>query len=905
MSAIPTPPRLPRVLLRRALPADLRDAVDGDLHELYAARRAASGAAAAAAWYWLETLSFVMRFSLDRVARGMRAIASGAALPSALDLKLGARMLAKSPGLALVGGLGMAVAVALGTAAYAVVNSYFYPSLPLHEGDRVVALGKFDRRQGSKDEQLLYDFLAWRRELRSVVDLGAFRTIRRNFVSGSGEGDPILLAEMTASGFRVARIPPLLGRTLLDADEQPGAPEVVVIGYDAWQSRFGGDPAVVGREIRLGRDVHTVVGVMPPAFTFPVNDQYWVPLRVDTFSSLSAGPRVRIAPATGPELYVFGRLAPGATKESAQAELSVLGRRLAAEGPPERAHLEARIDPYTHIIIHSDAEDQRRMYAVLRFLIALLLGVVAMNVAVLVYARTVTRAGEIAVRTALGATRGRIVGQLFAEAFVLSALSALVGLGIVAVGLRMFDQAIAEAFDGRAPFWMRPGLSFGTVLFALAMAVLAAIIVGVLPALRATGAQLRAAMGSLGSGARARLGPTWTALIVAEIAIAVALLPPAMYKGALTLRIALQPPGFAAGEYLSTQFLVERDAQAGSDSLAERAAADSAHAIVTELLTRLANEPGVVGTTVTIGPPWEGGGGTIDVEGVDQPPQRVRVATVDTSYFGLFGVRAVAGRAFAPADAALPRADRPVIVNRSFVTERLGEGDPIGRRIRYRSYGDEENPWITIAGVVEDFPAGVKTSGDMIAGMMYHLEAPGESRSAMLTIRLRGQTQESFMPTLRRIATSVDPMLQLSRTSTLDALHREYARAGAQLAIFVALTVGSVLLLSAAGIHALMSVTVNQRRREIGIRAALGAPRRRILASVLARAARQLALGVGIGLGAAVAVERLSGGEMMNGTGLLLVPGTAAFMLVVGLLAAAGPARRGLSVQPTEALRAE
>jgi predicted permease len=827
----------------------------------------------------------------SRVARGLGPFDE--LRVSWLDVKLGFRMLAKSPGLALVGGFGMAVGVALAAGAYAVFNSYFFPELPLHEGDRIVALGKFDPRARSQDFRLLHDLLAWRRELRSVVDLGAFRTVRRNLVSEKGQGEPITLAEMTASGFRVARMPPLLGRTLLDADERPGAHPVVVIGYDVWQSRFAGDPAVVGREIRIGRAAHTVVGVMPAGFAFPVRHRYWIPLRVD--------PAVHVEPGTGPRLDVFGRLAPGATTESAQAELSVIGRRLAAEGPAPLAHLQSRIVPYTDIVVRAEANDETGTYALLRFLTAFLLVVVAMNVAVLVYARTVTRTGEIAVRTALGATRGRIVSQLFAEAFVLSGLSALVGLGIVAVALGMWDRFMADS--GGAPFWIDPGISLGTALYALGLAVLGALIVGVAPAMRATGVQLRAAMGSLGSGAKAKLGPTWTVLIVAQVAIVVAVLPPALLKGGQMVQMALREPGFASGEYLSTGFGVARDEEATALARSSDAAADSVRAIVTALLARLAIEPGVVGATVTNGDPWEGGSrDPVEVDGADRPSQAVRVSRVDTSYFGLFGARVIAGRGFAAADAALPPTDRPIIVNRSFVTEILGGGNPVGRRVRYRSDGDEVLPSHTIAGVVEDFPAGFKYPGETSA-RMYHLQVPRESRGALLTIRLRGQTPEAFTPTLRRIATSVDPMLQLSGTSALDARYREYARVGARLALVIALITGSVLLLSAAGIHALMSFTVNQRRREIGIRSALGAPARRILTSVLARATRQLALGVGLGLTAAVALDQLSGSVLMEGTGLLLVPGTAAFMLVVGLLAAVGPARRGLRVQPTEALK--
>ncbi|HUQ83843.1 MAG TPA: ABC transporter permease [Gemmatimonadaceae bacterium] len=895
MSAHPRPPRIPRALLYHALPDDTRDVVDGDLHEIYVARLAASGAVAASTWYWLETLSFAMRFSLDRLNRGIRSLFSGDAAPSTLDLRLGARMLAKSPGLTLVGGFGMAIGVALAAGAYAFFNSYFYPELPLNEGDRIVTLAKFDRQRRREDERLLHDYRVWQRELHQVVDLGAFRTIRRNLVTETGQGEPISIAEMTASGFRVPRVPPLLGRTLIDADEQPGGPQVVVIGYNVWQSQFAGDQAIVGREIRIGREKHTIVGVMPKGFAFPVNHQYWTPLRFD--------PRVPVAPATGPDLDVFARLARGATKESAQAELTAIGRTLAAEGPKELAHLEPRVVPYVDIFVNAEAESEAGVYAIMRFLIAFLLVVVAMNVAVLVYARTVTRTGEIAVRTALGATRGRIVAQLFAEAFVLSGLSALVGLGIVGVGLRMFDDFMTA--QGGAPFWINGGISLGTVLYTLVLAVLGAVIVGVFPALRATGAQLREAIGSLGSGTKARLGPTWTALIVVQVAIAVAILPPAMLKGSEMVQMALRPAGFAPSEYLSTQYRVEREVEATTDSIAASAANDSARAIVAELVRRVAGEPGVVGVTVTSSEPWNGGHGLMQVDGTDGPAKTTSVITVDTSFFGLFGVRVLAGRGFAAADGKLDEMARPVIVNRSFVNEVISGGDAIGRRVRYQNDGDRVNPWHTIVGVVEDFPAGFKAPGERSLGMMYHVAMPGEWTRAMLTVRLRGQTPETFAPTLRRTAISIDPMLQLTGTNALHALYHEYTRSAAQLALVIALITGSVLLLSAAGIHSLMSFTVNQRRREIGIRSALGASAQRILASVLARAMRQLALGVGLGLTMSIGLDIAAGGQLMEGIGVLLVPGTAAFMLVVGILAAAGPARRGLRVQPTEALRAE
>lgn len=812
-----------------------------------------------------------------------------------LDLKLGARMLAKYPGLAIVGGLGMALATAIGAGTYAVFNVYFYPELPLHEGERIVAIVHWDARLQNDDKRVLHDFVTWRRELRSIVDLGAFRTARRNLITTTGQGEPVVVAEMTASGFRVARVPALLGRALLDDDERPGAPPVVVIGHDVWESRFDRDPGVVGRTIRLGRVAHTIVGVMPSGFGFPISHSYWVPLRVDLAAH---------APGAGPELEVFGRLAPGVSKDAAKAELTAIGRRLAAERPATRTQLQPRVVPYTDVIAEGEGEGDPWELVIIQAVITLLLALVCLNVAVLVYARTVTRTGEIAVRTALGATRARIVSQLFAEAFVLSVLAALLGLGLVAIGLRHFDRVVAFISDtGRAPFWIDPGLSVGTILYALALAMLGAVIVGVLPALRATGAQLRAAMVSLGGGAKAQLGRTWTFLIVAQVAIAVVALPPALLWETDLIEQVVRKPGFAAHEVLGARFLIEGDGDA--DATAARTAAERAgraRATQTELVARLAAEPGVVGVTIATGMP---GGERIDyveVNGADTSVQ-IRAGQVDASYFDLFGVRVVAGRSFGPGDAAVA-SDRPVIVNRSFVTEILRGGAAVGRRLRYRSAADSVRPWLEIVGVIEDFPAGYKNPQET-AARVYHLAAPGEMLSGVLMIRLRGQTPPAFIPTLHRIATSVDPTVQLLRVRPLDVMYADRGRALALLALVVALLTGSVLLLSAAGIHALMSFTINQRRREIGVRAALGADARRILTGILSRATWQLGLGVAVGLLASLVLERYSGGEMMGGKGLVVVPGIAAFMAVVGLLAAAGPARRGLRVQPTEVLRAE
>jgi hypothetical protein len=222
---------------------------------------------------------------------------------SGLDFKLGVRMLVKYPGLTLIGGLGMAIAIAVSTAFFVFFYSFMYPAaLPLNEGDRIVGIVNWDAAANRQENRSLHDFVTWRDELRSFADLGAYRPIQRNLIVPGGSTEAHTGAEITADGLRLARVPPLLGRLLLAGDEREGAPDVLVIGYDLWRTRFTSDPAVVGRTVRLGDTIHTVVGVMPEGFGFPVSQRLWVPLRANPSN---------YDRRQGPELEVFGRLAPG------------------------------------------------------------------------------------------------------------------------------------------------------------------------------------------------------------------------------------------------------------------------------------------------------------------------------------------------------------------------------------------------------------------------------------------------------------------------------------------------------------------------------------------------------------------------------------------------------------------
>jgi predicted permease len=820
-----------------------------------------------------------------------------------LEVKLGVRMLVKYPGLTLVGGLGMAVAVAIG-AGFFDVAAVVDATLPFEDGDRIVAIENWDTEWNDPERRILHDFVLWRDELASVADLGAYRTVGRNLIVPGGETVLVYPAEMTASGFTVTRVPALLGRTLLPEDERAVAPPVVVIGYDLWRTRFASDPGVVGREIRLGSAVHTVVGVMPEGFAFPLSDQLWIPLRANPTEH---------ARRQGPGMQVFGRLAEGATLESAQAELTAIALRMASAFPQTHERLRPRVMPYARQI-YDDMEGWE-IYVV-QVLILLLLVVVCVNVAILVYARTATRQAEITVRTALGGSRRRIVGQLFAEALVFSTVSAMVGLVLARVVLRFVDDALATLVPAM-PFWIEFELSAGTVVYVAALTILSALIVGVLPALQATGRRVQARLQYRGAGAL-HLGTTWTVLVILQVAITVAVLPGAAYHAWQFVRFGTADPGYRTEEFLAARLSLE-----GSTNTSDAADVidpdfDARFAVLqSALVARLRTEPAVSDVVLTMGPPGEEGTILLEVEGVPiasgtgeavrEAGNGFRVATssVAADFFDGFDVPLLAGRTFDGADAI--DGATTVVVNRSFVDEVLRGGNALGRRVRHVARGGsadaaETRPWFEIVGVVADFPNPIDPG---VAAAKVYWPAGRDVPYDMVNVRVRDANPMAFARRLRDVAAGLDPRLQLRALEPLDVVIREEQRSMQLGALGIAAVTSSVLLLSAAGIYAMMSFAVTRRRREIGIRAALGAHPRWLLTTIFSRALGQLAVGVVVGLLLSAWLDMATEGELMGGERSLLLPAVSVFMVVVGLLAAFGPARRALSVQPTEALRGE
>jgi predicted permease len=841
-----------------------------------------------------------------REARGLRWL--DAFKISWVDLKLGARMIRRYPGLTIIGGVAMGVAIALGAGVMGVIALMNDPKIPLDEGERIVGIQVWSLRSNNVERRIAYDLATWKSELKSVRDIGAFRSAVRAVGANDGRAEPGRGAEMSAAGFRVARVKPLLGRYLLDDDERHGAPLVVVLGHEIWSGRFASDSTIVGKAVKIGGVAHIVVGVMPEGFAWPVNFNMWLPLRLEP----NAEPR------QGPVLYAFGRLVPGTSLGGAQAEVATLGDRLAKESPKTHEQLRARILPFAQSWFELDSPETVLVQRAAQIAVTLLLVIICVNIAILVYARTATRQGEIAVRSALGASRSRIVAQLVGEAMVLASIGAAVGLTLIAVVAARMDTILVQTGANTViPFWFKVAVSPATVGFLVALAVLAALIIGVVPALQVTGRRVQSSLQRLAGGhASLRMGKLWTSLVIIEVAITVAILPSAAFMASKSLEAMVTGYGFPAEQILMAELSVNREQnEAGAreeDSLYTKRATQLRY----EVMQRLEADPNVAGASFSAGIPGSESSGQIEIDNAPAKHEsgssgdtrwtrwgdgarRVRFASVDAAFFDALSVTPIIGRTFKPGDAA-PNAN-VAVVNRTFVDSMLKGASPIGRRFRELMNADSavHGPWQEIVGVVPNVPALVDYERPQ--GVWY---SPTRNiEPATFLIHVRGADPIAFAPRMRAIAADVDQGIFLRRVQPLDeGLWKTHLPLRLMTSALLAVAL-SVLFLSAAGLYALMSVIVTQRRREIGIRIALGADRRRVLTGIFLRAALQVGTGITLGLVIASVVLLVGGGEMNGFNAFIILPVVSLFMLGVGALAALGPARRCLSIQPSAVLK--
>ena len=558
-----------------------------------------------------------------------------------LDLKLGFRMLVKYPGLTLIGGLAMAFGIWFGAVTFQMFGMLTSTKLPLPDGDRIVRIQNWDSKMSQDEDRVLYDYQLWR-SARSITDLGAYRDASVNLVGADGSAQPAVAAEITASAFRIAPERPVLGRVLDESDERAGAAPVVLLGHEVWTRRFDSDPQIVGRNVQLGNSFATVVGVMPEGYAFPVAHELWLPLRTDV-----AG----VEPRRGAAINVFGRLASGMTLENAQAELTSFGKRLAAEHPTTHAQIQPHVLPYAQSSV--DNADMTVMKALTYFFVVALVVVVCSTVALLLFARAAARETEILVRSALGASRRRIVTQLFAEALVLAGVAAVVGLAAAQLALTRLGKPYLEmSYGTRLPFWYDFNLSPTTIVYALALAVIGAVVAGVMPARKITrglGTRLRA--GTAGGGG-VSFGGVWTAVIVMQVALTVMFPAVVMLVRSESKRIASYDAGFPTQEYLGVNLGIDGPPEETLTPETRAALGARFSTSLEALRARLEAEPGVAGVTFVDRLPRDyHAERRVEVVSLPENPRSwVATASIHPSYFDVLQAPMIAGRAFTSAD---------------------------------------------------------------------------------------------------------------------------------------------------------------------------------------------------------------------------------------------------------------
>jgi len=833
-------------------------------------------------------------------AREAMGLASFAQLRfSWLDVKLGLRMLPKHPMLNLAAVFALAVGIPVGLAPSHLARVLEAP-LPGDADDRVRAIRHWDPLSSGVAPTWDDEFTFWAQTLRSFSSLGACRTSVHNLASVDGRAAPAAGAQLSASVFQVLGARPSLGRVFDAGDFAADAPDVVVIGHGLWSSRFGQSPDVLGRTIRIGRNLHVVVGVMPDGFAFPTNEAFWLPLRLASVGGV--GGRMRV--------QVLGRLADGVSPREAQAELSSQGApplASAASGNEagERARLRAEVVPFGLLYLGLPAGGLASMpeFRFVQALMFVLLLVACGNVAMLVFAGTATRLREIAIRTSLGASRARIVSQIFVETFLLAVIAA-------GVGVLVFDWALDHvnlaglAGESALPYWLSLGLTLETAVTALAFAAVSATVAGVMPAIAITG---RAVAQNIRGGSRIRFGRVTGALVVADIAVSVAAVGMAfaVSRHATDLQVTNRATGIPASEYLAVELRLPEGAGAPNSWRVKLAAAQR------ELVAALEREPGV--RRVAVGdalPRMEHRSRPYELDGVDRAPDAplrwTRLANVDVDFLDALETPILSGRDFLRTD--VEEDSRVAIVNTAFVDRVLDGRDPIGRRVRFPTLSNTGNAsWYEIVGVVG--PLGVNVVNADHGEAVYLPAAPGAINPMLMAVHTV-MPPAGLTSRVRELAMAADPDLVMGKAAVLSDVRQGDWYLVMGLAVGLVVLVGVLIALATSGLYAMLSLSVTERTREIGIRAALGASHRALLITILKRSVVQIGLGAVIGLPIATRVVfELTGTP--GGGGSVLQSMAVALGLSMGIVALVGlssclvPTRRILAIQASEAMHAD
>ncbi len=799
------------------------------------------------------------------------------------ELHLAARSLARSPMLAAVAVLSLALGIGANATIFSFVNGILFRPLPFPEPRQLVDVSEDNPEElctGCAVGTSWPTFEIWRASATSFSALGAYRESAYS-LAGEQEAERVGGAIVTANLFPLLGVRPILGRSFSDEDDRPGAPPVVLLGHGLWTRRFGADSAVIGRTVRVNGVLRSVVGIMPPRFRFPEFAALWLPM----------APQVQTMPVTDRSLGTVGRLKPGITLAAANGAMSGIAGRLAAERPAEYKGWIDRVTP-----LRQDLADDTSTQGFLLALAAsgFVLLIACANLANLFLARATARARELAVRVALGASRARIAAHILTESVLLGLVGGVFGLLLSLWGVRILTGLI----DAEIPFWILVGTDWRLLLYTFGLSLAVGVAFGLVPALRASRTDLNETLktGSASATAGRRDSRIRGALTVAQVALAIVLLAGAgaMVKsflivrrtdnlgynpeGVLTARLELQAPRY--------------DAPAQVRQLED------------QLLDRLRVQPMVEVAAVEHSlflNSFVGDSTIVRLEGAAAavPMQRGpgHGAAVSPEYFKLMQIPVLRGRAVSAADG--PGAPGVALVNQKAATLLWPNLQPIGKRLRIGS-----GAWLTVVGVVGDVMGSPFAGGR--APVLYTSAAQSNERGFRLLLRYHGDPA-ILATTLKAVSRTIDADEPVEEVVTLRESLASWVTPVRVMAQLLGALSTIALALAALGIYGVMSYLVARRTRELGIRAALGAEAAHLRRYVMGRGLRLALLGVLIGTPAAFGLTRVLGRLLV-----LVSPGdplvfALVALLLAGVAAAASwaPARRATRVDPLVALRAE
>lgn len=802
------------------------------------------------------------------------------------DLKFALRFLRKRWLFSTVAVVIMALGISLTATVFAIIEGAILRGPDYDDLDQIAYLETTIPQSQFFQNVRLHDYQDWT-ERQTVFDAMAAWYGTAVILSGDGDrAERFSGVRLTSNTFSLLGVEPFMGRTLSPDEDFVPDNDVVLLGYHVWVNRYDRDPQIIGKTLRLNARPTTVIGVMPEDFAFPESQDMWLPINVDP-ATLERG--------TGPGLQVIGKMSNGVTLEAAQAGMTTVARQLTQEFPEANRDIVPVVQIWRDVQF-TDAETKGILYTMFAAVVGVLL-IACANVANLLFALTAARGKELAVRTAMGAARARVIRQLLIESLMLAGLGAVLGVALTHLSLGAFRRAVISLAP---PAWMTFEMSGLVLLFVIGISVVAAFAAGFVPALHATRSDVAGILRDQGRGGSSRSVNRWSSsLVTLEVAVSCALLVAAGLTVRSTLAVGANTMGANTAGILTASMTLPGESY--PDSVARLQA-------VERIQRDLAALPGVEHAVVTSALPGIGTGNYwYGIRGReyanDSEYAFAGMTTITPDFFAALDVVPLAGRIFSTQDSR--DAERVVIVDRRFAERNWPGEDPVGRQVR-TGRSDSEQPWMTVVGVVpvvemseaEDF-GGAPPEGMFVPAS----QRPLGGFNVML--RAAGQDPLTLAAPLRDAIARIDGDIPVELVDSLDGrlsdANMQFVIIGWMFSIFGIVALG----LASVGLYAVMAFSVSRRQVEVGVRMAMGAEPATILRLILLQGSKPLAIGIVVGLGLAVGLGKALSNILFGVTGT--DPATFAaipiLLIVVSMVALLIPASRASRIAPVVALR--